>query len=383
MMRPALPAPALYIHVPFCRRKCCYCDFASRPPAPAAVEAYLAAFKREAETALASWPNSWEVPSIYVGGGTPTALAPAELEAVLAVAARFPRTRGAEWTVEANPGTVDAAKLRLLKAAGVNRLSLGVQSFDDALLKFIGRIHTAREACAAWELARAAGFDNLSLDLIYAIPGQTMAGWRATLRQALALAPEHVSAYSLTIEPGTEFGRRAAAGTLAPVSDELDLALYLEAQERLGAAGLGQYEISNFARPGRESRHNLVYWRNEPYLGLGPAAASYLDGVRRTNLSAVTRYHAAVMAGVPPVAEREEATPELARAETVILGLRLVEGVSWERFRQRFGVDLRALYAGPIARLTAAGFLIADERGLRLTPRALPVANQVFLEFLP
>lgn len=379
----ALPPPALYVHVPFCLRKCFYCDFASEAVTQEAVEQYLKALAWEADQALASWPCGWEVPSIYMGGGTPTALAPAQLEAVLAVAARFPRAAGAEWTVEANPGTVDREKLCLLRAAGVNRLSLGVQSFDDALLAFLGRIHTAAEACAAWEAARAAGFTNLSLDLIYAIPGQTLVAWRATLQQALALAPEHVSAYSLTIEPGTAFGRRAAAGILTAVPDDLDLAMYQEARERLEAAGLCQYEISNFARPGRESRHNLTYWCNEPYLGLGPAAASYLNGERRTNVPTVRAYYATCRAGRAPVAEREEATPELAQAETVILGLRLRTGLSWERFRQRFGVDLRTLYAGPIARLSAAGLIVADEQGLRLTPCALPIANQVFLEFLP
>lgn len=376
-------APALYIHVPFCRRKCFYCDFASQPLATDRVGKYLYALEREAKEVLASWPPGWEVPSLYIGGGTPTCLEPADLERVLATAAAFPRAAGAEWTVEANPGTVDREKLALLRAAGVNRLSLGVQSFDDELLLFLGRIHTAAEARAAWELARAAGFDNLSLDLMYAIPGQTLSAWQKTLEQALTLAPEHVSAYSLAIEEGTEFGRRWEAGLLEPLPDDVDLAMYREVRQRLGEAGLAQYEISNFARPGRECRHNLVYWRNEPYLGLGPAATSYLGGERRTNFRNVEQYYQALAAGRSPVAEREEATPELAMAETVILGLRLTGGISRERFRRRFQVDLAAVYPEAIRRLTAAGLLAADAQGLRLTPRGLPLANQVFLEFLP
>lgn len=375
--------PALYIHVPFCRRKCHYCDFASVPLEADLVKRYLGALKREAERELASWPAGWEVPSIYIGGGTPTALEPEDLEAVLAVAALFPRAPGAEWTVEANPGTLDRAKLALLAAAGVNRLSLGVQSFDDDLLSFLGRVHTAREAEEAWDMARSAGFSNLNLDLIYAIPGQTLGAWRRTLKRAVSLQPEHLSAYSLSIEPGTEFGRRAEAGSLKPVAEELDLSMYRAAQELLGEAGLKQYEISNFARPGFECRHNLVYWRNEPYLGLGPAATSYLSGVRRTNREDVGEYVRALTAGEDPTAAREVATLELGMAETVILGLRLTEGIAWERFYGRFGRDLRDVFADPIRRLTRAGLVEADAQGLRLTPRGLPVANRVFQEFLP
>lgn len=375
--------PALYIHAPFCRRKCHYCDFASVPLEADLVKRYLSALKREAERELASWPAGWEVPSIYIGGGTPTALEPEDLEAVLAVAALFPRAAGAEWTVEANPGTLDPAKLALLAGAGVNRLSLGVQSFDDDLLSFLGRIHTAREAEEAWDMARSAGFSNLNLDLIYAIPGQTLGAWRRTLKRALSLQPEHLSAYSLSIEPGTEFGRRAEAGSLKPVAEELDLSMYRAAQELLGEAGLKQYEISNFARPGLECRHNLVYWRNEPYLGLGPAATSYLSGVRRTNREDVGEYIRALAAGEDPTAAREVATLELGMAETVILGLRLTEGIAWERFYDRFGCDLRDVFADSIRRLTRAGLVEADVQGLRLTPRGLPVANRVFQEFLP
>jgi oxygen-independent coproporphyrinogen-3 oxidase len=310
-------------------------------------------------------------------------LEPEDLEEVLAVAALFPRAKGAEWTVEANPGTVNREKLALLVNAGVNRLSLGVQSFDDDLLSFLGRIHTAREAEEAWDMARAAGFYNLNLDLIYAIPGQALSTWRRTLKRALSLRPEHLSAYSLTIEPGTEFGRRAQAGSLTPVAEELDLSMYRAAQELLGEAGLKQYEISNFARSGFECRHNLVYWCNEPYLGLGPAATSYLRGVRRTNRENVGEYVRALAEGEDPAAVREIATSSLAMAETVILGLRLISGITWERFANRFGCDLRDVFAERIRRLTGAGLLEADERGLRLTSRGLPVANRVFQEFLP
>ena len=323
--------PALYVHVPFCVRKCYYCDFASQPYSSSAAMQYLYALEQEAQIFLTSWPRGQEVSSIYVGGGTPTVLVSEELEQVLAVASAFPRASTIEWTVEANPGTLTLDKLRVLKAAGVNRLSLGVQSFDDTILTFLGRTHTGAEAKTAWYNARQVGFDNLSLDLIYAVPGHSLTSWRQTLKEALALAPEHISTYSLMIEEGTEFGRRG----LTPVSQELDLAQYEEAQAVLQKDGLCQYEISNFACPGFSCRHNLVYWYNEPYLGLGPSATSYLAGERRTNVRNVSEYVQCLNEGRLPVADRELAMPELARAETVILSLRLREGLSRRRFRER------------------------------------------------
>ncbi|NLG86037.1 MAG: radical SAM family heme chaperone HemW [Firmicutes bacterium] len=371
--------PALYIHVPFCVRKCYYCDFASQPYTSPMAEGYVSALEQEAEHYLTSWPQGQEVPSVYIGGGTPTVLTPQELERVLQVAAAFPRVAGAEWTVEANPGTLTKTKLALLKAAGVNRLSLGVQSFDDDLLVFLGRIHTASEAKTAWDQARRAGFDNLSLDLMYAIPGQSLKLWRQTLQEALALAPEHISTYSLMIEEGTEFARRA----LEPCPEELDLAQYREAQTRLEQAGLSQYEISNFARPGYACQHNLVYWHNEPYLGLGPAATSYLAGERRTNIRDTISYVDSLGQGCLPIAERELATPELAQAETVILALRLREGLSRPRFARQFGRDVYAVFPQAIDRLMALGLVTMDEFSLSLTAKGLLLANQVALEFLP
>lgn len=371
--------PALYIHVPFCVRKCYYCDFASQPYSSSAAMQYLYALEQEAQIFLTSWPRGQEVSSIYVGGGTPTVLVSEELEQVLAVASAFPRASTIEWTVEANPGTLTLDKLRVLKAAGVNRLSLGVQSFDDTILTFLGRTHTGAEAKTAWYNARQVGFDNLNLDLIYAVPGQSLTSWRQTLKEALALAPEHISTYSLMIEEGTEFGRRG----LTPVSQELDLAQYEEAQAVLQKAGLCQYEISNFACPGFSCRHNLVYWYNEPYLGLGPSATSYLAGERRTNVRNVSEYVQCLNQGRLPVADRESATPELARAETVILSLRLREGLSRRRFRERFGQDIGDVYSEAIHRLTEYNLVTMDEDSLRLTDKGLPLANQVAMAFLP
>lgn len=371
--------PALYIHVPFCARKCYYCDFASEPYFPHETEQYLCALKREAQIYLTSWSHNQEVPSIYIGGGTPTVLAPKELEKLLEIVSSFPRTADAEWTVEANPGTLSEDKLRLLRVFGVNRLSLGVQSFDDNLLRFLGRIHNSAEARWAWQQARRAGFDNLNLDLIYAVPGQSLLLWRQTLKEVLALDPEHVSTYGLMIEEGTEFARRG----LSPCSEEAYLAQYQEARAVLGGAGFEHYEISNFARPGARCQHNLVYWHNESYLGLGPAATSYLNGERRTNVKNVTSYVRLLKKGCLPTTTREQATPELAQTETVILALRLKEGLSRLRFRHRFGQDVYDVYPEVINRLIRYNLVEMDKNSLRLTPRGLLLANQVAIAFLP
>ncbi|MGI6129306.1 MAG: radical SAM family heme chaperone HemW [bacterium] len=370
---------ALYIHIPFCVRKCYYCDFVSRPYSSAMADVYISALEKEAEYFITSWPQSQGVSSVYIGGGTPTVLSPHELERVLQVAAAFPQTAAIEWTVEANPGTLTKAKLALLKAAGVNRLSLGVQSFDDTVLSFLGRVHSAAEAKIAWDLARCAGFDNLSLDLMYAIPGQGLDVWRQTLQEAISLAPDHISAYSLMIEEGTEFAKRG----LKPCSEELDLAEYQEAQVMLEQAGLYQYEISNFARHGYSCRHNLVYWHNESYLGLGLAATSYLEGERRNNVQDMTSYVTTLWNGHLPIAEREEATPELDQAETVMLALRLKEGLPRERFYRRFGQDVYTAYSEAIDRLAAAGLVTLNEQRLTLTTKGLLLYNQVALAFLP
>lgn len=371
--------PALYVHVPFCLRKCYYCDFVSQPYSTDVAGQYLRALEREAQIYLTSWPQGQEVPSIYIGGGTPTALSLEQLKMLLDVLSAFPRIRAAEWTVEANPGTLTADKLRLLRTFGVNRLSLGVQSFDDGLLRYLGRIHSAAEARWAWELARRAGFDNLSADLIYAVPGQSLALWRQTLKEALALLPEHISTYSLMIEEGTEFARRG----LMPCAEDVDLAQYQEARAVLEGAGLSQYEISNFARGGFTCQHNLVYWRNEPYLGLGPAATSYLEGERRTNVKDVARYIELLKEGQRPVGEREEATVELAQSETVILALRLREGLSCSRFRNLFGKDVYEVYPKAIDRLITQGLVKMDKDRLYLTLKGLPLSNQVAMAFLP
>ncbi|MDN5345509.1 MAG: hypothetical protein PWQ18_1623 [Clostridia bacterium] len=380
---PPRVGPALYIHIPFCVRKCHYCDFVSYPGQAPGV---MAAYGRDLAKEMALVDTRWQpgpAATVYLGGGTPTLLPGVELEAVLgAVARTFGWQSGAEISMEANPGTVDTAKLQALRAAGVNRLSLGAQAFDDALLKAMGRIHRRQDIYQAYHLARRAGFNNINLDLIFGLPGQTLASWRATLKEALALQPEHMAVYSLQVEEGTFWGDLAAAGELALPGEELELAMYQAARERLAAAGYQQYEISNFARPGYECHHNLTYWLNHPYLGLGAAAASSWQGRRWRNYDDLGQYRAALSAGLLPRAEIDTLTRHQQMAETMFMGLRLIAGVDLEAFRRRFGVDARVVYARELTRLYQVG--LVEERGghLRLTEKGLPLANVVFVEFV-
>jgi len=378
---------AVYIHIPFCVSKCAYCDFASVPLAGSRTGAaqYPAALLGEAElfSRQYSGPRA-PLQSIYMGGGTPTALPAAALAEILSHICRlFPPAPGAEITVEANPGTVDRDYFRRLKGAGVNRVSLGGQSFDDHLLRAMGRIHSAENIPAAVTAARQAGIHNLNLDLIYGLPGQTLAGWRCSLEAAAALEVAHISAYGLKVEPDTAWGRMAAAGNLNLPDQDLSAAMLEMAMDFLPGAGYGQYEISNFSYPGFHSRHNTLYWENGDYLGLGVAAASHFGPLRRVNQRKVADYLAQVAAGLLPVAEEERLDPDTALAETVFLGLRLLEGIHLEEFHRRWGVDLEQKYGAELSRLTAQGLVETVAGRLRLTRRGLFLGNDVFMAFLP
>lgn len=374
----------LYIHVPFCLKKCRYCDFVSYPFKEDAAAAYLRALRREMEL-YGQIPDvgEKEFSSVFIGGGTPTCLAAGELAAILEAAAKiFTLSPGCEITVEANPGTVCLIKLRDLAAAGFNRLSLGVQSFDDRLLRVLGRLHTAGEASGAFTMARAAGFANINIDLIFGIPGQTARESENTLCETVRMAPEHIAAYSLQVEEGTPLAQSIERGEIAPCPEELDLAMYRGAIDNLKSAGYSHYEISNFARPGRESRHNLGYWRNRPYLGLGPAAHSYLGGCRFFNEPSLESYIDRLSRGELPLAGREELSPETEMSETMFTGLRLTGGVDLAGFHRRFGRPAQAVYREQIKKLAGMGLVEQAGGFLRLTGRGLPLANEVFKEFI-
>ncbi|MCL4442169.1 MAG: radical SAM family heme chaperone HemW [Firmicutes bacterium] len=374
---------AVYVHIPFCVRKCNYCDFPSYPVAGMDVDGYLAAMGREM-----SWYKGdiagTEVSTLYVGGGTPSILANGQLEFLFeAIRHNFTFEADAEISLEANPGTLDFSKLNLLKELGVNRLSLGVQGLDPGLLKRLGRIHTPGQALEAFDLARRAGFTNINLDLMHGLPGMTEEGWRQTLQQAVALGPEHISVYGLIIEEETPFGLEYEAGSLELPDEEERARMFAWSGEFLTESGYNHYEISNYALPGRECRHNQVYWRNEKYLGFGAGAASYRHRVRRTNYRQVGQYMAVVSQGRLPLEEKEETAPAQEISETMFLGLRLTAGVQRSWFLQRFGIELDQVYGDRVAALVSKGLLLDDGDSVRLSSSGILLANEVFCEFLP
>jgi oxygen-independent coproporphyrinogen-3 oxidase len=373
---------SVYWHWPFCRSRCRYCDFvvniASSPVLRAAYgEALLAEWRQER---LPPGP----VVSVYVGGGTPSLADPSAIAGLLeAVARRATVAADVEVTLEANPGTVTGPAFREWAAIGVNRLSLGVQALQDHLLRAMNRGHTAAEAEAAFREARAAGFSNINVDAIYGLPDQSLADWQATVDTVLAWGPEHVSLYQLQVEPRTWLGRRVASGRLALPDPDLVADMADWAADRLNSRGWRRYEVSNFARLGFESRHNLGYWQQRPYLGIGVGAHSFNGAARWWNDASVPRYIEAVAAGRDPEVGRERLGAADLRSEFFWLGLRQVEGVSRSVFRQRYGVSVEAAFPGVLDRLTGWGVLATDGDRIRLTPRGMEVANRVLAEFLP
>lgn len=384
----------LYIHLPFCERKCPYCDFNSYAGLDALQEPYVEALA--AEMAWLAERGEWQANTVFVGGGTPTVLPLRLLTRVLdAARVAFRVLPGSEITVEANPGTVDEAYLAGLQAAGVTRLSLGAQSFHDDELCLLGRIHAATEIEASFRAARRAGFQNINLDLIYGLPNQPLDRWRATLDRALSLSPEHLSLYSLTIEEGTPFAEWVACGDLSVPDNDLAAEMYELAEEMLEGAGYLHYEISNWATGNSVCQHNVVYWRNQPYLGLGAGAHSWW-GVRRWHNVLPPEDYGAQMARVvawaggeapwesPVVAGVETIGPALAMGETMMLGLRLLEeGVSLAGFEARFGRSLLDVYGEELAALQAVGLVEQLPDRVRLAPRGRLLGNQVFARFLP
>ena len=375
----------LYVHVPFCTAFCSYCDFASEIHKPAVVERYLKALEKELCARLAELAAVAPfVPrTVYIGGGTPSALDVTELACLFDLLERNLNLESVEeFTIEANPGSVDAAKLELLRRRGVNRISFGVQSFQPRLLKLLGRIHGPEDGRQAVRLARAAGFADVSIDLMHGLPTQSLEELRRDIDEAASLRTEHVSAYGLSYEEDTPLYRAVERGELAPLPAEEEARQYLTAIELLEEAGLKQYEISNFARPGRESRHNLLYWRNESYLGVGASAASFLAWQRSTNHSGVTVYLKAVEA-TGKATEISEVLDASARArEALVLELRLRRGVSMEEFKARWGVD--CLTSSPLL----PGFLqeklmeVTDDGRYRISRQGLPVADSILAEFV-
>ena len=370
----------LYAHVPFCFHKCHYCDFYSFVDREGRTGEYLDRLAREAEWSLGRIEGPIE--TVFVGGGTPTLLAADELRRFTGIVRGFPLAAEIEWTVEANPETIDAAKARVLVEAGVNRVSIGAQSFDPRHLKTLERWHDPASVARAVAVLRDAGIANLNLDLIFGIPGQTLDEWRRDLDAALALGVEHLSCYGLTYEPNTAMTRRLERGEFEPCDDGVEAEMFEATAAVLAGAGFARYEVSNYARPGRECRHNLVYWRNEPWWALGPSASAFVAGHRYKIVPRLGDWLAGDVSGAPPVIDHEG--PDAARhaSEALMLGLRLSEGIDAALEAQ--AVALRPARAATIARAIGEGRLERDAASgrLRFTARGVLVANEVLAELV-
>jgi oxygen-independent coproporphyrinogen-3 oxidase len=368
----------LYIHIPFCITKCPYCSFASRPLTDQDLTGYLEAVLAQARTmGNHPWTQGIRFTSLFVGGGTPTVYPGADLARLIeSCLALLPFTATPEISVEANPNTVNREKLQTLRSAGVNRLSIGVQSFSDRLLVAIGRAHTAKEAHTALNLARATGFTNLNLDLIYGLPGQTLSDWQTSLNTAMTIGPEHLSLYELMVETGTRFGDWQEAGKLALPAEDETVAMAEAIPGTLKTGGYDRYEISNYSRPGHQCAHNLIYWRNHSYLGLGAGAVSSFSGLRVKTVADPGLFIKLLRDGLPPFQEGECLPLEAAFRETVIMGLRLVDGLAIRDLENRFGLSPLAYYGPALQKLESLGLLAITAGHLRLTPKGLPIANQ-------
>lgn len=372
------PPRAAYIHVPFCAHRCGYCDFTLIARHDDLMEAYLAALERE----LAQLPGRHDVETLFLGGGTPTHLTPAALDRLLHLLQRWFRlTPGGEYSCEANPANFSEAKMDLLAAAGVNRISLGVQSFDPGILQTLERDHSAEQVEAVLHSLRRR-FTNISLDLIFGVPGQSLPLWRETLHRALAMATPHLSTYGLTFEKGTTFWGRRLRGVLQPVSDDLERGMYAAAMDELAAAGFAQYELSNFARPGYACRHNQVYWAGGSYFGFGPGAARYIQGRRETNHRGVKTWIQRLLTGKSGTQTSEELPPEERARELLALGLRRAEGISRAEFQQQTRFTLESLIGDTVCKYAALGLLEDDGKNVRLTRAGRFVADSIVVDCL-
>ena len=374
MKKPVKPL-GLYIHIPFCKSKCIYCDFYSLPRAEDRMDRYVSALCRQLAE-IAQWTTAHTVDSVYLGGGTPSYLGEKRLRQILKTVKKHYRlSRDAEITLEANPDSAgDWRALRALRRAGVNRLSLGVQSADDGMLRTLGRPHTFAQAEEAAAAARRARIKSLSLDLIYGLPGQDLAGWRDTLERAAALEPDHLSCYGLKVEEGTPL--RDMLETLDLPDDDAQADMYLWTVERLGELGYRQYEISNFAKPGYESRHNLKYWTLGEYAGFGPGAHSDLGDVRYAYIRDLDAYCLGVEAQGDILSENERIPPRERDVEYLMLGLRLAKGVSRQEFEYRFRLPFGPVQAA-LERFERSGHAVLRSGRWHLTPEGFLLSNQI------
>ena len=380
MNNPLQTASSVYIHIPFCATKCYYCAFNTSTFHKEQAEVYLQALRTEMEL-YASETDSLH--TIFIGGGTPSILSANALEQLFAdIHLNFTISPDAEITVECNPGTVDAEKLSVMRDSGVNRLSFGLQAMQDETLKQLGRIHTVSEFLHSYHLARESEFDNINIDLIFALPKQTMAAWHHTLNEVISLEPEHISSYNLVMEEATPFYEQWQAGELHLPSEDTEADMFQYTIERLTTQGYTHYEICNFARPNHFAKHNLVYWNNQACIGLGVGACGYVNGVRYTNIRGIVPYIDALRQHNRPIADTERMTGYAEKAETLMLALRKRKGISLEGYQHRFGEDIEVAFEEILNKWIGLRLLEQTDTHLRLTDRGLFLANEVFIELM-
>ena len=380
---PGAVAPGLYVHVPFCFHKCHYCDFYSiTRQTPDRMARFVDLVLAEADQWVRS-PVQVVPTTVFFGGGTPSLLPLSEMRRLLhGLKERFDFSHLNEWTVEVNPATAELDYCQMLRESGVDRLSFGAQSFDPTELKLLERHHDPADVPRSVNIARRAGFSRINLDLIYAIPGQDLASWSRSLEAAVALGTPHLSCYGLTYEPNTAMTVRKRLGHFTAAEDSLELSMLRYARGRLARQGMSAYEISNYAIPGEACRHNLLYWTGGNYIGLGPSAASHVEGWRWKNRPHLGEWERAVAGGELPAADLERLTPEQRRGEWVMLRLRLAEGVDFAAYADRWGVDARGEYAGELAHLAELGLIEISDARFALSDPGLAVADAVASEFL-
>ena len=385
---------SLYIHIPFCVKRCIYCDFVSGAYTPEKAALYVDALKKE----ISSIPADRPLSTLYIGGGTPTVLTADQLTDLTGhIFEHFNFIEDHESTIESNPGTLDINRLTKIRSSGINRISIGVQSFNNDELTFLGRIHTGPEAEEAVRLARDAGFENIGIDLIYGIPGQGIETWKRTLEKAVSLKPDHISAYELTVEEGTKLYKLLNSppdpslgngGHIHCLNEEQIIGMYEHTIAHLRAEGYLHYEISNFALPGSFSRHNLNYWDRGDYYGAGAGAHSFVNNTRWYNTADLDRYLRLVSEKKPPVEHSDEITPEKAISEAIFLGLRKTEGINVEAFSKRYGENILTIYEKEIKEMQEAGLIetgyseCSYETDISLTQKGLLLSNEVFVKFI-
>ena len=375
-------AIGLYIHFPFCLRKCLYCDFPSYAGKEFLMDDYLDAVRIEIGE-IKKRITGRKIETIFWGGGTPTLFHGEKLKNLLDyIKENLVIIEDAEITTEANPETLDKKKLEILKKAGVNRLSIGMQAGQDCLIKKLGRVHSIKDVERSVQWAKALGFDNINLDLMFGLPDQTLDQWMETLIMAVDMGVEHISTYALIIEEGTPFYELESQGKLNTASEEVEREMYHKGVAYLKRKGYNQYEISNFAQPGKECRHNLIYWKNRDYIGIGCGAHSFLDGERWSNYNDISQYIDSISKKRTAIEHRQRISISEQRFETIMLGLRLIEGVSKLEFRERFNNDIRYYYDDAIDQLKKQGLLAEDSNRIYLTPKGMDFQNQVLLYFM-